>query len=237
MRIEEEYLAEQARRFARYAVRRGAQGRAEVDLVALERVPAALRGRLLRDWFAELPGAVPLGITQIAAIERLAAGRAGTVRITVAGLDIEREYERLRLAMPNTQADAFAFAVPTEHASQVDGPHGRWRLTIDPHPSGHPRAAHSLYRDEWDVATAAFEGPLMLRPAAPGDTIVRSGRGAGKVRDIMVDLRVPRSARRDWPVLVDGARILWVPGVAIAAEAAAAVVVGDRVRFGWHRTR
>lgn len=237
LRIEEDYLIAEARRFARYAVRKGAAGADEVDLIALERVPTALRGRVLRDWFASLGPAGPPTIAQLAALERLAAGRAGTVDISLGGLRIERAYERLRLAAATAEADAFAFDVSTAQAGRFEAPSGSWRVTVDPQPNGRLNAARSLFRDECDVDAARLRGPLVLRPVDQGDTIVRSGRGVGKVRDIMVDLRVPRNARRNWPVLADAARIVWVPGVAVAAETACCDDHEGRVRFAWHRRR
>jgi tRNA(Ile)-lysidine synthetase-like protein len=57
------------------------------------------------------------------------------------------------------------------------------------------------------------------------------GRGSRKLQDIFVDARVPREDRDGWPLVFDGDRLAWVPGVALDADAA-----GRRGETGWHVT-
>jgi tRNA(Ile)-lysidine synthetase-like protein len=55
---------------------------------------------------------------------------------------------------------------------------------------------------------------LRIRPAG--------GRGSRKLQDIFVDARVPREDRDSWPLVFAGDRLAWVPGLAVAADLAAA---------------
>ena len=51
---------------------------------------------------------------------------------------------------------------------------------------------------------------LRMRPAG--------GRGSRKLQDILVDARVPREDRDNWPLVFAGERLAWVPGIAVDAD-------------------
>ncbi|SES24555.1 tRNA lysidine(34) synthetase TilS [Salisediminibacterium halotolerans] len=55
--------------------------------------------------------------------------------------------------------------------------------------------------------------PLCLRTRKPGDRIrLPDGRGSKKIKDVMIDLKIPKSIRDQWPILTDDhGTILWVP--------------------------
>jgi len=44
------------------------------------------------------------------------------------------------------------------------------------------------------------------------------GRGSRKLQDIMVDARVPREDRDEWPLVFAGDRLAWVPGIAVDSD-------------------
>jgi hypoxanthine phosphoribosyltransferase (EC 2.4.2.8) len=44
------------------------------------------------------------------------------------------------------------------------------------------------------------------------------GRGTRRIQDIMVDARIPRALRAEWPLVVAGERIVWLPGIGVAEE-------------------
>lgn len=56
--------------------------------------------------------------------------------------------------------------------------------------------------------------PLVLRTRQPGDRMrPRGGAGSRKLQDLMVDARIPRPERPNWPVLTDAnGTILFIPG-------------------------
>ena len=65
-----------------------------------------------------------------------------------------------------------------------------------------------LAEDEWEI-----------RPPARGDSVVPlGGVGHRPVRRLLMEARVPRSARPRYPVVSRGATILWVPGICRSAE-------------------
>jgi tRNA(Ile)-lysidine synthase len=61
-------------------------------------------------------------------------------------------------------------------------------------------------------------GGLLVRSRTPGDRL-RTDSGTRKLQDLLVDAGVPRAMRDLVPVVAIGDRILWVPGIAVDAEA------------------
>ncbi len=79
-----------------------------------------------------------------------------------------------------------------------------------------PEAAHLRGPAELSVG---FRRPgLRLRPVG--------GRGTRKLQDVLVDAHIPREDRDTWPLVFDGGRLAWVPGVAL--DAGSAAVPGER---------
>ncbi len=79
-----------------------------------------------------------------------------------------------------------------------------------------------LERGSWSVAlgVTSLDFPLLLRGWAPGDRI-RLAAGTKKLKKLFTERRVPRSERRNRPLLADRQdRVLWVAGVAQAPAAA-----------------
>lgn len=75
-----------------------------------------------------------------------------------------------------------------------------------------------IERGTWTtwVDGAAWE----VRPPARGDSLVPlGGVGHRPVRRLLMEARVPRSARARYPVVSRGETILWVPGICRSAEA------------------
>jgi len=132
-----------------------------------------------------------------------------------------------------------ALARAEEGSARVDLPHGivalrEYRtLVVGPPASAVVAPADTRLETgrvvEWDGWLFAFgdgrsERTLPLRVRLPpGERIVRAWRpgdrlaGAGKVQDVLTDAKVPRSARRTYPVVVTpSGDVLWVPGLARA---------------------
>jgi tRNA(Ile)-lysidine synthetase-like protein len=68
------------------------------------------------------------------------------------------------------------------------------------------------------LQAGAVQPPLVVRKRKPGDRFHPLGApGARRLQDVLVDRKVPRSARDRVPVVVDASgRIVWVAGVSIA---------------------
>ena len=73
------------------------------------------------------------------------------------------------------------------------------------------------------VAAHVADGTMVVRCRRPGDRIQPVGLGGTKtLQDLMVDRKVPRDKRSRIPVVTDSSgTIIWVVGLAVAAQAAA----------------
>jgi len=77
-----------------------------------------------------------------------------------------------------------------------------------------PDVAREAYLD-----AGGLSGPLVVRAPVPGDRFRPFGApGERKLQDVLVDLKVPASARRRQPLVVSGGRIVWVCGWVMAEE-------------------
>ncbi len=64
---------------------------------------------------------------------------------------------------------------------------------------------------------AILEAPLSIRAWQPGDRFQPLGvRGTKKLQDFFVDLKVPKAARAEVPLVCAGDTIAWVVGHRIA---------------------
>jgi tRNA(Ile)-lysidine synthase len=79
-----------------------------------------------------------------------------------------------------------------------------------------PDDFHKEQGMEWQVwlDEEKLTFPLILRPAKPGERFAPLGMEGKtmKVFDFYINVKMPRRARRNWPVLVSGKEIAWVPG-------------------------
>ena len=81
------------------------------------------------------------------------------------------------------------------------------------------RAALALPLTEGDHVT--------IRNRRPGDRIhPLGGRGSRRLKEVLIDRRVPREVRERLPLLCVGERVAWVPGVTI----------DERFRLAGHAT-
>jgi len=75
----------------------------------------------------------------------------------------------------------------------------------------------------------ALRFPLCVRAREDGDRIRLPG-GSKKVKKLLLEARIPRMERSAVPIVVDALNeVLWIPGVARAAQAG---VAGDVLTIG-----
>jgi tRNA(Ile)-lysidine synthetase-like protein len=72
-----------------------------------------------------------------------------------------------------------------------------------------PESKHEVWFD-----SAGIEDQLAIRAPKPGDRMTPIGMsGSIKLSDLFVNRKVPRIARKHWPVITCGQAIVWVPGL------------------------
>jgi tRNA(Ile)-lysidine synthase len=136
------------------------------------------------------------------------------------GLSLTREYDRCLLSKGHPKD------VETEFVVQVDGP-GTVLLpgnpvilsfVILPDTTQSPDATDGRKTALFDADRIPF--PLTVRTPMPGDRFHPwSMEGSRKLKDMFIDLKVPRRKRNSIPLVVKEDRILWIPAIRRSNEA------------------
>lgn len=90
----------------------------------------------------------------------------------------------------------------------------------------------------WLDAACLDSQPLTLRPRRPGDIIHPLGLNghSQKISDAMINAHIPSRARRRWPVLSAGERVIWLPGIALSHFARLTETSTRAVHLKLHRS-
>ena len=76
-----------------------------------------------------------------------------------------------------------------------------------------------LVRLNQDKNTAIFDAdfiqpPILIRPRKNGDRMTCFGlKGSKKIKELMIEAKIPRSERDRYPIVVMNDRIIWIPGI------------------------
>jgi tRNA(Ile)-lysidine synthase len=195
----------------------------------------ALTRRLVRRIFAELRGSrEQLTSRHVDFVIDLATKSQSGARIDLPGVCVERIFDRLCFTSvfaaldpaqdgeaPRRNCD-FAYTVlrpgPLESASVVVTEiHRRFNLKMvdwppAPRDTVLGRGALDFDRVQW---------PLVLRNWRPGDSYRPQGsRRVRKLKRLLLESRVPRSARGSWPVLTSEGKVIWASGYPVAEDLA-----------------
>lgn len=155
---------------------------------------------------------VPLGRDRAAEIARLGGSPQGGVVELGGGLRAICEAGRVHFE-PESPADAAPepTRLPVPGTCRI----GRWEVRAELHPVPVEPAGPDLAT----LDAGALGGELEVRTWREGDRIRPLGMaGTKSLQDLFTDSRVPRSARRDLPVVVADGRVAWVAGVAVSED-------------------
>jgi tRNA(Ile)-lysidine synthase len=195
----------------------------------------ALTRRLVRRIFSDLRGSrEQLTSRHVDSVVDLAAKSQSGARIDLPGVCVERIFDRLRFTNISSALDPlqdaenshqncdFAYTVsrPADMESAsvvVTEIHRRFNLKMVDWP---PAQSDTV------VGWGAFDfdrvhWPLVLRNWRPGDSYRPHGsRRVRKLKRLLLESRVPRSARGSWPVLTSEGKVIWASGYPVAEELA-----------------
>lgn len=190
-----------------------------VDRAGLLALPLAMQRRAVRALLRRITGSVkgPSFRAVEGILDRVLRARSGSA-LTLSGVHVEREYDRLRFSSGKIQkSEASWVRLPMKVPSGVD-----WRLT------GQVIECHLVSGRDWAVLPRGRESParvaldadrfsldhLVVRTRLPGDAFQPYGLGGRrkKLQDFFTDLKLSRQNRGRVPLLVAPEGILWVGG-------------------------
>jgi tRNA(Ile)-lysidine synthase len=239
---------------ADWALAEEAYWTAEIDRLAtghlLERDGAIL---VRADWLADLPLAALRRLVRraierakgdtrgvdfhhVAAVLTMAAASQGSGRLQVPGLDILRSFEWVRFSPRGTNvAVKRDYRVPASVPGIVRMPGTEIDICLELiEKSETSEAPDCVYNSEMGCLDwQSLSGPLEVRNWQPGDQYQPVGSTRKeKIKTLFQHARIPLWERGQWPVLIDGASIVWARrfGAASGFAAHAGTKVILRVR-------
>ena len=205
------------------------------DRGSLSAPTLALTRRLVRRIFAEVHGSrEQLTSRHVDSVMDLATKSQSSAKIDLPGVCVERIFDRLCFTKVFDSSDAvqngeaarknsdFAYSVSQpgrrESASiVVTEIHRRFNLKIVDWPPAQSDTVVGWGALDFD----RVQWPLVLRNWRPGDSYRPQGsRRVRKLKRLLLESRVPRSARGSWPVLTSDGKVIWASGYPVAEELA-----------------
>ena len=192
-----------------------------LDARALDALPAAVSRRVVRLMVERTAGDTAWSAGHVEAVRRLAAAVEPTemVHLDAPGTNIDRlgNVITFRAASSDGVPAVAGFDRPLAVPGSTDIPEAGAIIEArtGPSPAAWPPLSTGMVA-VLDGTSIAW--PLRVRSRRPGDRLKPAGApGHRKLQDLLVDRKIPRSARDRVPVVVDAdGRILWVAGVTVA---------------------
>lgn len=189
------------------------------DVVVLDRLiflrqHRALRRRLLRLAIGKIQGDTKdLAFNHSESMLQLSEGEAPNRKLSLPNnLEFLREYDQLIIQRATGEIGNFEYVVSVSDDTHFPALNASMTATIveasndktDQRPSGRFQAVFDAEE---------IQMPLKIRSRQPGDRFRPFGMGGTKkVKDFLIDTKVPRHVRQSIPILVAGDEILWVVG-------------------------
>ncbi len=212
-----------------------------LDSAALNRLPLALRRRVLRQALAELrPNSLQgLDFHHFESILALCESAKGHDRVLVPGVDALRSFDSLLLSRAGRLGEEpREYRVDLPVGGDAALPYGAGRIFTraakldspfcDTFKNGAERGAERATLDG-----KALEGePLLVRNWEPGDELLRPGhRTADKIKTLFQEHRIRLWERRHWPVVVSRGKVVWARQFGADERFAGAVDCEDEVQL------
>ena len=153
-------------------------------------------------------GAEDASLSSFEAAASLIGARSGAERDLPCGVRAVREYDAVVLFRPAPAAD---YAYPFAKGEFACGAY-----TVRIEAGGVPKKECGLMRPLCFDAAALPQGCL-LRPRRAGDTFTKFGGGTKKLKDWLIDRKIPRRLR-DLPVIACGSTVYAVCGAEISEQ-------------------
>ncbi len=190
-----------------------------LDLGGFEKLPEAIKRRVLRLAVEEIKGDT-FGLSYehvLNAVNEISEGHTGRGIDIPGGLRVEKNYRKILVHIPHEEPP-FSCSLPTPEAgvsSSAEIPGLGLKIEAEALPE---TAAWAQIIASDDKNTALFDagrlaGPLTIRNRRPGDFFYPAGmEGRKKLKEYFMDLKLPRALRSRVPLLECGGEIAWVVG-------------------------
>jgi len=185
-------------------------------LPALRALPPAVRRELLRRQAAATAPLAGRRESVFADLDRqlAAGGRIGCD--AGGGWRWTSQAGRLVLVRPAAPTPGFSYTLLLPGSLRIREAGVRLRAVLRDGEEGSP-ARVSGWRARLDLVRAG-SGPLEVRSRRAGDRMRPEGSpGRRKLKELLIDGRIPLSERDRLPLVCAGGELVWVPGVALAA--------------------
>ncbi|WP_145019697.1 tRNA lysidine(34) synthetase TilS [Geobacter argillaceus] len=195
----------------RYAVCRDCAGEG-LAVPLLRREPDGIRLRLYRRAIAAVKGDLRrLSHRHLQAIDRLVlAARSNGALALPDGVRITRCYDALTVTVGDSGED-YGYELLVEGPGSYRLP-GGWNLTVTVGKAPASWEGAALDTAWFDPVAVPF--PWLVRTFRPGDRIRPFGMtGEKKVKDLLIDLKIPPLERRSLPLVFAGGVLAWVCGI------------------------
>ncbi len=200
-----------------------------MSCTALLRLPVPVRRLLLHDRLAAC-STNAASRASVLAVEALLEVSGSASRSLGGGWQATKEYDLIRLGRGGAEASGLVDSVELPVPGAV-----RWAGTKVSADFCTGFRAVEVER-EAIIDASAVSGVLQVRGPRPGDRMQPLGSaGSRKVKEILIDLKVPARERPKRPMVVCGERILWLGGLVIADEARVTRVSKRFVRLSMAR--
>ncbi|MFA7172359.1 MAG: tRNA lysidine(34) synthetase TilS [Kiritimatiellia bacterium] len=183
---------------------------------ALLKEPLAIQRRLLRLWFFEQDLAAAAGFRSISALLAQCARPEPKWRFQLAeNLIAVLHQSLLSIVSPESSEKLPELAIKagaTLHWGGF-GIQAEFSEGIQSSPQG-----MGVYPATCSLDAKKLEGKtIMVRQRQDGDRIAPTGlKGSRKVKDVLIDAKVPREERDTMPLITCGYEVLWIPGYRIS---------------------
>jgi tRNA(Ile)-lysidine synthase len=198
-----------------------------IDPQPASQQPLSVQRHLIRRAIASLrPGLRDIGFNTVEQVRKYFQDSQPPAEIDlIAGLKLLSEPGRIWLAewetdIPSSEWPQILEEVLLPIPGAFDLPNG-WRLTVEKVTT--TNITRSQAQNNFDPYQAWIDAkhiqePLIVRPRREGDRFLPFGMDGHsiKISDFMINEKLPRRARRSWPLVCCAEQIVWVPGYRLA---------------------
>lgn len=168
--------------------------------------PINLQRRILRKWLAQNGLTENVSHMHIQQILQLMNGPSGKRISLPKGLTVDKSYDILHIH-ENVSCEQFHFTMPAFEMETLSFSEAKekWKLEQE----GRLQIP-DLPEEKWLNADAFHRAPVW-RYRKPGDYLI-TGSGRKKLKEYLIDEKIPRQERDALPLLADGDHVLWIFG-------------------------